>query len=108
MGRSRRGNGWQHVAPLDDSRWFGHPAIGSAPLIPECHVTTSLADLRDTNLPTRRDGLLAENNRERGTHAGIRKVVMVGGSSESGRSSPARCRPSASSRFARASSTVSP
>lgn len=34
----------------------------SAHLIPEFHVTTSLADLYEANLPERSDGLLAGNN----------------------------------------------
>ena len=81
---------------------------GSASLIAEFHMTTPLADLREANFGERGGGFLARNNGQRWTHAGINTVVIIGGSSESGRSSPSKYKPSASSRFATASSTVSP
>jgi hypothetical protein len=43
--------------------------------------------------------------RTRWAHAGTNTVVMIGGSIDSGRSSPSKNRPNASSRFATASST---
>lgn len=72
------------------------------------HVASTLADHLKTKLDEHCNSLLIRNDRKRGTHAETRTVVMIGGSSESGRSSPSKYKPSASSRFTRASSTVSP
>jgi hypothetical protein len=59
---------------------------GSASLIAEFHMTTSLADLREANFGEHGGSFLARNNGQRWTHAGINTVVIIGGSSESGRS----------------------
>lgn len=80
----------------------------SATLIAEFHMATPLANQYKANLLERSNYLLARNNGQCGTHAGSRTVVIIGGSSESGRSSPSKYKPSASSRFTSASSILSP
>lgn len=80
----------------------------SVPLASKLDVASSLTNRCEAELPERGDSLFTRNHRKRGTHAGIRTVVMIGGSIESGRSSPSKYRPNASSRFATASSTVLP
>jgi hypothetical protein len=80
----------------------------SPSFITKFHMASTLASHFKAKLAESNYSLLTRNDRKRRTHAEIKTVVMIGGSSESGKSSPSKYKPSASSRFARASSTVSP
>ena len=63
---------------------------GSAALVPKFRVASSLPDLGEASLGERDDDLLPGDHGECGTHAGRSTVVMIGGSSVSGNSSPSK------------------